>query len=92
MIGFAVMVIAGIAIVVAIPVAIVAAIRVLNLSVNQPPRPSRQVEARLQRMEEAIDAMALEIERLRSAEATRYVTGGRREAPPVPPDDPPTFR
>ena len=90
MIGFLVMVVAGIAIVVAIPVAIVAAIRVLNLSVPAPPR-TRHLDERLQRMEEAIDAMAQEIEYLRRAESGRQI-GGVRPEPMRESDDPPTFR
>lgn len=88
--------IVGIVVLVTVPVAVFAAIRAVGSALPRPDGtgPANQVlEARLRRMEEAIDAMAVEIERLRTREAGRYVSGERAEPRQLPsPDDPPTFR
>lgn len=91
--GLLAMVVA-IAVIVAVPLAIYSAVKALNHIGSaipvQPPLPI-EVDARLRRMEEAIDAMAQQIERLRVPD--RYVSGERVELKQLPtPDDPPTFR
>ena len=84
----------AIAVVVAIPIAIYSALKALNRMGSAIPDPSAvplDVDERLRRMEEAIDAMARQIERLRVPD--RYVSGEVMERKQLPPsDDPPTFR
>jgi hypothetical protein len=95
MIGF-LGVIAALAAVIAIPVAIFAAVRVVGGIVKALDRGAVQddrFEARLARIEEAIDAMASQIERLRVREGGgRYLPAESDipSAPPVP-DDKPTL-
>ncbi|MDP1857111.1 MAG: hypothetical protein Q8K82_00490 [Gemmatimonadaceae bacterium] len=51
---------------------------------------TNQVDERLARMEEAIDAMAVQIDRLGAREERRYVSGGTSDAPKqTNPSDPP---
>jgi hypothetical protein len=100
MIGF-LGVIAALAAVIAIPVAIFAAVRVVGGIVKALDRGAVQddrFEARLARIEEAIDAMASQIERLRLREegSAEPSTGARYALPrgePVAPsgDDRPTL-
>ena len=88
--------IAAIAMAIAIPVAIVVAVRVVagifSAGTGSAP-PNHALESRMRRMEEAIDAMAVQIERLRRRDEERYVPGERAEPRQLPPpDEPPTFR
>lgn len=51
-------------------------------------RRDAELEERLSRMEAAIDAMAVQLERLRASEAHRYVGAGREPVPDAyPPRD-----
>ena len=92
--GFAV-VVAGIAALVAIPIAIYTAVRAINhvLHPGGGVAPlNAALEARLRRVEDAIDAMAQQIEQLRTSD--RYVPVERAGPRPLlpPSDDPPTLR
>jgi hypothetical protein len=87
-------VIVGLAVLVAVPVAVVAAIRAAAgvtraLAPEDPERGT--IDARLSRIEDAIDAMAVQIERLRTDGGdARYVA--TRGTPPrlaQPDDEPP---
>jgi hypothetical protein len=76
-----------------LPAGIYAAIKIVNrLFPSQPtelPMPLA-IDARLRRMEDAIDAMALQIEHMRTG--GRYVSGDADDVPLLPPpDDPKTF-
>ncbi|MGQ0646899.1 MAG: hypothetical protein ACT4P7_04975 [Gemmatimonadaceae bacterium] len=86
----------GVAMMIAVPIAIYAAIRAVNRAFSSDsalPPPNLAIEARLRRMEEAIDAMAVQIERMRTGEEPRYVSGEDAEPRQLPPpDEPPTFR
>ena len=93
MIGGLVAFIVVIAVMIAVPTAIYSVVRALGLARRSPfpPALSTEVETRLRRMEEAIDAMAQEIERLRVPD--RYVPGESSERKQLPPpNEPPTFR
>jgi hypothetical protein len=88
--------IAGIAVVIAIPFAIFAAIRVVNGVVKALDRGAQQddrFESRLVRIEEAIDAMANQIERLRVREGGGRYLPAESDVPSAPslPDDKPTL-
>ena len=90
--GFAAMVMAVLAMMI-LPAGIYAAIKIVNrVFPSQPhdvPVPLA-IDARLRRMEEAIDAMAQQIEQMRLSD--RYVSGRADYMPLLPPsDDPPTF-
>lgn len=91
--GLVGMVLALVAMVV-LPAGIYAAIKVVNRMFPSPP-PSEghvplAIEARLRRMEDAIDAMAQQIEHLRTG--GRYLSGDADDLPLLPPpDDPQTF-
>ncbi|MEO6446964.1 MAG: hypothetical protein ABIP66_17575 [Gemmatimonadaceae bacterium] len=53
-------------------------------------RLEQRVDERLARMEDAMDAMAIQIDRLRAREERRYVTGGTSDEPDAgTPRDPP---
>ena len=94
MIGGLLAMVIGIAVIIAVPVAIYSAVKVLSrIGSTIPVQPSLSLDAdaRLRRMEEAIDAMALEIERLRTSD--RYVSAEPIERKQLPPStEPPTFR
>ncbi len=84
MIGFAAflaVVVATIAVPVAIYTAVRAVNRVLTATPNTLPPQSPELEMRLLRMEEAIDAMSQQVERLREASERRYVTEGDEQTP-----------
>jgi hypothetical protein len=77
-----------------VPAGIYASIRLVNriFNVAAPERvpPSVHLDARLRRMEEAIDAMSQQIERMRTSAG--YVSRGADDMPLLPPsDDPQTF-
>ena len=77
-----------------VPAGIYASIRFVNrlFGVAPPQRfpPAMQIDARLRRMEEAIDAMSQQIERMRTSDG--YVSRGADDMPLLPPsDDPQTF-
>ncbi|MBC7895013.1 MAG: hypothetical protein H7066_06355 [Cytophagaceae bacterium] len=76
-----------------LPAGIYAAIKIVNrMFPSQPtevPVPLA-IDARLRRMEDAIEAMAQQIERMRTGD--RYVSGDADDMPLLPPsDDPQTF-
>jgi hypothetical protein len=90
--GLAAMVFAVLGVMI-VPVGIYAAIRVVNRmlgpSASEAPM-TPAIEHRLRRMEEAIDAMSQQIERMRMSD--RYVSEGADDMPLLPPsDDPQTF-
>ena len=90
--GLAAMVVAVIGMMV-VPAGIYAAIKVVNrVFPSQPteiPVPLA-IDARLRRMEDAIDAIAQQIERMRRSD--RYLSGEADDMPLLPPpDDPQTF-
>jgi hypothetical protein len=65
--------------VVTIPVALYTAVRAVNSLMAGTSRGLESdpaLEARLERMEQAIDAMALQVERLRASSDARYVAEG----------------
>lgn len=68
-----------------VPAGIYASIRLVNrlFGGSSPERlpPSLALDARLRRMEEAIDAMSQQVERLREASERRYVTEGDEQTP-----------
>lgn len=95
MIGFAAF-IAVIVAVVAVPVALYSAISAVNhvFSRNSGVLPigNPELETRLQRMEEAIDAMSQQVERLRASSESRYVPADADRPLQLPPDDSPPER
>ncbi len=60
--------------------------RVIERTVAPVTRTSPEIEARLARIEEAIDAMAIEIERIRTGDLENY-EAPRRLSAPVPQSD-----
>jgi hypothetical protein len=83
-----------IALVVALPVAMIAALRAFGMigrNVGGAAIDDRNaIESRLTRIEDAIDAMAVQIERLRTEGDARYVSsGGVPRRLPSPDDEPP---
>lgn len=90
--GLAAMVMAVLAVMI-VPAGIYAAIKIVNrVFPSQPPEVPvpLAIDVRLRRMEEAIDAMAQQIEHMRMSD--RYVSGRADDMPLLPPpDDPPTF-
>lgn len=90
--GFIAMVMAVVAMMV-VPAGIYAAIKIVNRlfssQAQETPMPMA-IDTRLRRMEEAIDAMSQQIERMRTGD--RYVSGPADDMPLLPPsDDPKTF-
>ena len=96
MVTFLVMIV-GVVVAMALPVTIWLVFRTMGKLVSGAARPpaaeatEAAAEARLARMEEAIDAMAAQIERLRRAQEGRYVSAGSDEPQATFPtgDEPP---
>lgn len=92
--------IVGIVVVMVVPTAIYFVFKTLGRIAGMEGRAASldaSAEARLARMEDAIDAMAVQIERLRTAPDRRYVSAGPdersrdilRETPPPDDENPP---
>ena len=86
MFGIFILVIVVVVCVTVVPAVVTTVLRTLGgrEGMRQIAEASRVTEARLVRIEEAIDAMALQIDRLRAAEERRYVSPGEppRSGPP----------
>jgi hypothetical protein len=90
MFALVLLIIVGIVVVTVVPPVVLTVVRTFGrvTAIDEAsPRFQASVESRLTRIEEAIDAMAVQIDRLRTLEERRYVSPGATSAEDTSPDD-----